>query len=78
MERVNAWTTYDDEQLEALEALAKRYRAFLDAGKTERECVREAVKLAEARGFVPMGSVSGAKPGDRLYVNWTDRSLQDR
>ena len=75
MERVNAWTTYDNEQLEALEALAKRYRAFLDAGKTERECVREAVKLAEARGFVPMGSVTAAKPGDRLYVNWMGKAI---
>lgn len=75
MERTNAWTTYDNEQLEALEALAKRYRAFLDAGKTERECVREAVKLAEARGFVPMESVSSAKPGDRLYVNWMGKAI---
>ena len=75
MERVNAWTTYDNEQLAALEALAKRYRGFLDAGKTERECVREAVKLAEARGFVPMGSVQSAKPGDRLYVNWMGKAI---
>ncbi|MBR1558792.1 MAG: aminopeptidase [Clostridia bacterium] len=75
MERNNAWKTYDNEQLEAVEALAKRYRAFLDAGKTERECVREAVKRAEARGFAPMASVTSAKPGDRLYVNWMGKAL---
>ena len=75
MERTNAWKTYNDAQLDALEALAVRYRAFLDAGKTERECVREAVKLAEARGFVPMDSVDTAKPGDKLYVNWMGKAM---
>ena len=29
------------------------YKSFLNAAKTERECVREAVKLAEKAGFVP-------------------------
>ena len=32
-----AWEQYDTAQLEQLEALAKRYRRFLDTGKTERE-----------------------------------------
>ena len=36
MERKNAWETYDEKQLSALEAVCRRYRAFLDAGKTER------------------------------------------
>ena len=75
MERTNAWKTYDDEKLSAVEAVSKRYRAFLDAGKTERECVREAVRLAEARGFVPMSSVTSARPGDRLYVNWMGKAM---
>ena len=75
MERTNAWKTYDEEKLSAVEAVSKRYRAFLDAGKTERECVREAVRLAEARGFVPMSSVTSARPGDRLYVNWMGKAM---
>ena len=75
MERRNAWNNYDAEQLEALEGLAKRYRAFLDAGKTERECVREAVKLAEARGFTDMRAATAAKAGDRLYLNWMGKAL---
>lgn len=36
----------------AMEKLAKDYRAFLDAGKTERECVTELVREAEANGYV--------------------------
>ena len=66
MERKNAWKVYGDADLTTLEALSKRYRAFLDAGKTERECVREALTLARARGFEDMRRATSAKPGDRL------------
>ena len=75
MERKNAWTTYDDEQLAALEGVAKRYKAFLNAAKTEREAVREAVRLAEARGFSDMRAAKSAAPGDRLYLNWMGKAL---
>ena len=75
MERRNAWEFYEEEQLQALEGVAKRYRGFLNAGKTERECVREAVKLAEAKGFKDMKAVSSAKEGDRLYLNWMGKAL---
>ncbi|MDR0292677.1 MAG: aminopeptidase [Oscillospiraceae bacterium] len=36
---------------ERAEAFAEEYKAFLDAGKTERNCVREAVLQAEKRGY---------------------------
>ena len=52
MERRNAWLSYEEADEKALEKLAKDYRAFLDAGKTERECVTELTKEAEAAGFV--------------------------
>ena len=75
MERINAWKTYEKNDLEALEALSKRYRAFLDAGKTERECVREAVRLAKAQGFEDMRLATSAAPGDKLYLNWMGKAL---
>ena len=51
MERKNAWLTYSPEQLEAVEALSASYKAFLDHGKTERECVRLAVSMAKDAGY---------------------------
>ena len=39
MERRNAWKNYDNGELDALERFSAEYCAFLDAGKTERECV---------------------------------------
>ncbi len=44
METKNTWKTYNDEQLKAVDTFADEYRSFLDAGKTERECVDLIVK----------------------------------
>lgn len=72
MERPNAWKTYTKKQLKELEMLNKGYRAFLDAGKTERECVKEIVKQAEAAGYVNFDKVLAGnqkvKAGDKLYA----------
>ncbi len=72
MNQENAWKLYSAEQLEELEALAKRYKAFLDGGKTERECVKEAVSLARAAGYRSLEEVqqSGRKlqAGDKVYA----------
>ena len=72
MERKNVWNSYDEAQLNALESLAKDYRAFLDVGKTERECVTEAVRLAEAAGYRDLDDVIAAgetlQAGDKVYA----------
>ena len=44
----NGYDRVDREELEAMEAYCTGYKQFLDAGKTERECVDRAVALAEA------------------------------
>ena len=55
-----------------MEKLAKDYRAFLDAGKTERECVTELVREAEANGYVSLEAKQAAgekiQPGDKVYA----------
>ena len=75
----NAWQQYSPEDMKALEAFAQDYRKFLDGGKTERECVKEAVAEAEAKGFRSLDDVirSGetVKPGDRIYCAWMRKSF---
>ena len=72
MERKSAWESYTKEELEQLEELNKNYRAFLDKGKTERECVKEIVAQAEAAGYVNLEQYrsTGEKlmPGDKVYA----------
>lgn len=51
MYRKNAWENLAEDEKEQLSAFAKDYMAFLNNGKTERECVAEGVRQAEAKGF---------------------------
>ena len=71
MERENAWKKYDDQALAAVEEAARGYKAFLDHGKTERECAREAVRMAKEKGYTDLNdAIAGGKsirPGDKFY-----------
>ena len=72
MERKNAWLSYGESDEKEMEKLAKDYRAFLDAGKTERGCVTELVREAEANGYVSLEAKQAAgekiQPGDKVYA----------
>ena len=56
------------EQREAAEAFSVGYKAFLDKGKTERECVKEAVKILEAAGYTPFEAGKKYSAGDKVYL----------
>ncbi len=72
MERKNAWLDYTEQDEKELEQTARAYRLFLDAGKTERECVEELVRQAEAAGYVSLeqkkASGEKIKTGDKIYA----------
>ena len=57
--------TAEDEA--AMKSYCEDYKKYLDAGKTERECVDETVRQAEERGFKPFVRGMAVKPGDKLY-----------
>ena len=71
MERPNAWLTYSDVDMQDLENVAKKYRHFLDVGKTERECITQIVKEAEEAGYVSLEDKvkngEALKAGDKVY-----------
>lgn len=79
MERKNAWKTYDEAQLTALNTLCANYKAFLDKGKTERECVVEAVKQARAHGYFDLEDAMKQgrtlKAGDKVYHVCMDKTI---
>lgn len=60
-------TKYRDEQ-DRITSFCGAYAAFLNAAKTERRSVDEAVKLAKESGFVPLESCEALNPGDRVYT----------
>ena len=57
------------------EKLISAYRAFLDNGKTERECIRQIISKAEACGFRDISTAGRAKAGDRLYYLQDGKSI---
>ena len=79
MERKNAWLSYSEEERAKLNQVCDDYKAYLSIGKTERECVTEAVRLAEAKGYRRMEDVMKAgetlKEGDRVYRICMNKTL---
>ena len=53
----------------AMEAYCQGYKAFLDAGKTERLCAAETIRLAEERGYRPYVRGMALKAGDKVYLS---------
>lgn len=79
MERTNAWLTYSEEQLGELERINNLYKSCLDEGKTERECVKAAVRIAEEKGYKDLKDIirsgDGLKAGDKVYAVCMGKSI---
>ena len=79
MNRENQWKSYTDSQLKELMALAEDYKKFMTSAKTERECVEEAVRLAEKAGCRNLEDViakgESLKAGDRVYAVWMKKTM---
>ena len=71
----NAWKKYSGDKLAELMAFNEEYKQFITVGKTERLCVREAVKLAEEKGFKELKTFKTLKPGDKVYVVNKDKNI---
>lgn len=66
-QKKNAYLKLDDGKVEKIFDFSEDYKKFLDKGKTERECVTEAVKLAIENGFEEYDASKKYKAGDKLY-----------
>ncbi|MBO5797564.1 MAG: aminopeptidase [Clostridia bacterium] len=64
-----------EEEIAAADAYCEGYAKYLNASKTEREAVENAIALAEEKGFVPFDRTKALKPGDRVYYNNRGKAL---
>lgn len=71
----NGYSEYTPEKREAMNEYCKRYVAFMNACKTEREATAWATKAAEAHGFKPAVPGMEVKPGDKIYMNNRGKSF---
>lgn len=79
MERKNVWPAYDQKQLTELDRINVLYKACLDEGKTERECVKTAVRMAQEKGYRDIRELiqnqTQVKTGDKVYAVCMDKSI---
>ena len=71
----NGYARITPEQREEMNAYCRRYMAFMDACKTEREATAWAVREAEKRGYKPFAPGMEVKPGDKIYYNNRDKAI---
>ena len=74
-EKKNGYTRITPAQREEMESYCKRYMAFMDACKTEREATAWTVREAEKQGFKPFCPDMSVQPGDKIYLNNRDKSI---
>lgn len=70
--RENAWNKYDEQTRKEVFALSEDYKNFISTCKSERECVKEAVRMAKENGYVDLEDIikekRTLKSGDKVYA----------
>ena len=79
MERKNAWKKYSDEDKNNVFTFADEYKTFISECKTERECVKEGVRLLKEAGYADLKDVIAdnrtLKAGDKVYAVNMNKAL---
>lgn len=75
----SAWSKYDDAKIAEVMQYNEGYKAFISDCKTERECVKEAIRQAEEMGYKDLKKIIAkgkkVKAGDKVYYNNMDKAL---
>ena len=75
----NAWLKFDNTKKEEIFSFCEGYKKYISDCKTERESIKEAIYLAESKGYRDLKNVISAgkslKAGDKVYYNNMDKSL---
>ena len=74
-QRKNGYDRIKAEELPAMERYCGLYKTFLQQGKTERECARKTVELAQQAGFRPYERGMVLSGGDKVYRVNRDKSV---
>lgn len=75
LDNKNAYDALNSEEIQDAYAYCEDYMKFLDAAKTEREAVKESVRILEKEGFKPFEYGKKYVKGDKLYYNNRDKAL---
>ena len=75
----NAWQKYDDDGIKKIFDFNEGYKNFISKCKTERECVKETIKIVEEKGYKNLDDViknnETLKSGDKVYANNMNKTI---
>ncbi|MBZ4645802.1 MAG: aspartyl aminopeptidase [Clostridia bacterium] len=75
----NGWEAVSANENKTILDFSEEYKKFLDKGKTERECIQEAVRLAREKGFTALDEIiktkKELKKGDKVYAVNRDKAI---
>ena len=71
----NGWEESSETEKKAILKFCDGYIKFLNTCKTEREVVKEAISLAEKKGFKPLDKFKTLKAGDKVYFINRDKNI---
>ncbi len=73
------WEKYNEQDMNACFEFNEGYKNYISVCKTERECVKESVKIAEAAGFVSLEEYLNGnkkvKANDKIYATNMDKAI---
>lgn len=71
----NGWEMISKDEKREIFQFCDGYIRYLNASKTERLAVSEAIKMAQANGFCDVTTKDRLQPGDKVYFNNRDKGL---
>lgn len=73
MERENAWKSCNKQTVKEIFGFCEGYKKFISECKTERECIRRSIQMAEEHGYRNLKEIIAAKEtiksGDKVYAD---------
>ena len=75
LDNKNGYFKISEKDEENIENFAKGYVEFLNSSKTERLCVKNAIKMAKDNGFVEFDENRKYNVGDKVFVNQRDKAV---
>lgn len=71
----NGYFKIDNQTENDINNFSNGYKTFINASKTERLCVKNAIMLATEKGFVPFDPDKKYNTGDKVYFNQRDKAV---
>ena len=75
MLKMNIYNLADEEKIKNINDFAENYKVFLKNSKTERQAVKETLKMIKENGFKELDEAKDIKVGDKLYKVNKNKSI---